>query len=391
MRKGFKKVLSLGLVSTMAMALLAGCGTKTTGNVGNADNGGDDANTFVIGALGPLTGEAASYGISVKQGAEVAIEEINNAGGVKVGENTLKLVLNFEDDEASTETVMSAYNSLMDEGIDALLGTVTSGAGLAIAAQTNEDGIFQITPSGSAIELTEYPNQFRLCFTDPLQGETMAKFAVEELGYKKIAILYNNSDEYSKGVMEAFVAETEKLGGEVVANEAFAKGAVDFTTQLTKIKNTDAEAIFVPAYYQDAAYITTQAAELGMNLPYLGSDGWDGVIANVVDTAVLENAIFLSPFFSSDESELVKNFVSTYEEKYNSTPDQFAADGYDTVYVMKAALEAAGSTDSEALIKAMTEISVAGVTGDITFNENGEPNKGAKFIEIIGGEYTAKN
>lgn len=387
MKKGFKRVLSLGLVSTMSIALLAGCGTKSTGNEGN---GGDDTNTFVIGGLGPLTGEAASYGISVKQGAEVAIEEINNAGGVKVGDKTYTLKLDFADDEASGETALSAYNSLMDSGIDALLGTVTSGAGLAIAAQTNEDGIFQITPSGSAKELTDFPNQFRLCFTDPLQGETMAKFAVSELGYKKIAILYNNSDEYSKGVMEAFVTETGKLGGEIVANEAFANKAVDFTTQLTKIKNTDAEVIFVPAYYQDAAYITTQASELGMELPYLGSDGWDGVIANVVDTAVLENAIFLSPFFSSDDSELVKTFVKTYEDKYKSIPDQFAADGYDTVFVMKAALEKAGSTDSAALIKAMTEISVTGVTGDLTFNENGEPNKGAKFIEIIGGEYTAK-
>jgi branched-chain amino acid transport system substrate-binding protein len=390
MKKGFKRVLSLGLVATMSIALLAGCGTKSTGNEGNTDNGGDDANTFVIGGLGPLTGEAASYGISVKQGAEVAIEEINNAGGVKVGGKTYTFKLNFADDEASGETASSAYNSLMDSGIDALLGTVTSGAGLAIAAETSEDGIFQITPSGSAKELTDFPNQFRLCFTDPLQGETMAQFAISELGYKKIAILYNNSDEYSKGVMDAFVTEAEKLGGAIVANEAFAKGAVDFTTQLTKIKNTDAEVIFVPAYYQDAAYITTQAAELGMDLPYLGSDGWDGVIANVVDTAVLENAIFLSPFFSSDDSDLVKTFVKTYEEKYKSTPDQFAADGYDTVFVMKAALEKAGSTDSAALIKAMTEISVTGVTGDLTFNENGEPNKGAKFIEIIGGEYTAK-
>ncbi len=387
MKKNFKRALSIGLVGAMSMALLAGCGTKDTGNAGSDSDAGDK---FVIGGLGPITGEAASYGLSVKQGAEIAIEEINKAGGVKVGDKTLQLALNFQDDEASEETVVSAYNTLMDAGIDALLGTVTSGAGLAIAAQTNEDGIFQITPSGSAQELTEYPNQFRLCFTDPLQGETMARFAVEELGYKKIAIIYNNSDEYSKGVMDAFVAEATKIGGEIVANEAFANKAVDFTTQLTKIKNTDAEVIFVPAYYQDAAYITTQAAELGMDLPYLGSDGWDGVIANVVDTTVLENAIFLSPFFSSDDSEIVKNFVKSYEEKYKATPDQFAADGYDTIYVMKAALEKAGSTDSAALISAMTEIKVTGTTGEITFNADGEPNKGAKFVEIIGGEYTAK-
>jgi branched-chain amino acid transport system substrate-binding protein len=411
MRKSLKKVLSLGLVSALALSMLAGCGkkedagtdqgtnnqnTETENNAGeNTDTAGTTDGTssneqFLIGGLGPLTGAAASYGISVKQGAEVAIEEINTAGGVKVGDTTYDLVLNFADDEASGETAMSAYNSLMDEGAQAILGTVTSGAGLAIADQIAADGILQITPSGSAAGLTEYPNAFRLCFTDPLQGQTMAKFAIEELGFKKIAVIYNNADEYSTGVMQAFVEEVATLGGEIVASEAFVTDAVDFNTQLTKIKGTDAEIIFVPAYYQDAAYITTQAADLGMNLPFIGSDGWDGVIAQVVDPAVLEGAIFLSPFLATDENPAVQTFVKTYEEKYSATPDQFAADGYDTVYVIKAALEKAGTTDSEALIAAMTEIEVKGLTGDVTFTPEGEPNKGAKFIEIKNGEYTAK-
>lgn len=381
MKKGLKKLLSLGLVCTFAVAALAACGTKDTGSSGD---------TFVIGGLGPLSGGAASYGISVKQGAEIAVNEINEAGGVKVGDKTLKLELKFSDDEASGDVALSAYNALMDDGVNAILGTVTSGAGLAIAEQTNEDGIFQITPSGSALGLTEYPNQFRLCFTDPLQGETMAKYAVEKLGYKKIAIIYNNADEYSTGVAEAFVATVGTLGAEVVAQEAFVTDAVDFTTQLTKIKNTDADVIFVPAYYQDAAYITMQAKELGITLPFLGSDGWDGVIAKVVDTSVLEGAIFLSPFFSTDENEAVQAFVKTYNEKYNAIPDQFAADGYDTVYVMKAALEKAASTESKDLIAAMTEIKVSGLTGDLSFNADGEPNKGAKFVEIKGGEYHGK-
>ncbi|MGB8453980.1 MAG: ABC transporter substrate-binding protein [Anaerocolumna sp.] len=380
MKKTMKRVLSLGLISAMAVGAMTGCGKKDTGS----------SSEFLIGGLGPLTGEAASYGNSVKQGAAVAIKEINDAGGVKVGGSTLKLVLDFEDDEASTETVVSAYNTLMDKGIQALLGTVTSDAGLAIADQTNADGVFQITPSGSAAGLTEYPNAFRLCFTDPLQGQTMAKYAVETLGKKKIAVVYNNSDPYSTGIMEAFADEVTALGGEIVSSEAFVKGDVDFTTQLTTIKGTDAEIIFVPAYYQDAAYITTQASDLGMNLPFIGSDGWDGVLEKVVDPAVLEGAVFLSPFFASDESDLVKGFVSAYQKEYNVVPDQFAADGYDTVFVMKAALEKAGSTKSEDLISAMTEINVSGVTGDITFTADGEPNKGARFIEIKNGEYTAK-
>lgn len=387
MKKSIKKVVSLGLLCSLTVASLAACGKKDDGT---GSSTGSNSDTFVIGGLGPLTGEAASYGISVKQGAEIAIEEINANGGVKVGDSTIKLELNFKDDVADGETALAAYNNLMDEGINALLGTVTSGAGLAISDITAEDGILQITPSGSAKDLTKNFNAFRLCFTDPLQGETMAKYAVETLGLTKLAMIYNNSDEYSTGVAEAFVAEAKALGAEVVAQEAFATGTVDFTTQLTTIKGTDAQIIFVPAYYQDAAYITTQAAELGMTIPFIGSDGWDGVLAKAVDADVLEGAVFLSPFFAADEDSLVKSFVAAYEEKYKVTPDQFAADGYDTVYVIKAAIEEAGSTNSEDLINAMTKIKVTGVTGEVSFNEDGEPNKAAKFIEIVNGEYTAK-
>jgi branched-chain amino acid transport system substrate-binding protein len=379
MKNTMKRVLSLGLMSAMAVGALAGCGKKDTGS----------SSEFLIGGLGPLTGPAASYGVSVKQGAQVAIDEINKAGGVKVGDSTLTLKLDFADDEAAGDTAMSAYNSLMDKGINALLGTVTSGAGLAISEQTNADKIFQITPSGSAKDLTAYDNAFRLCFTDPVQGVTMAHYAVEDLGLKKIAVIYNNADEYSTGVMQAFEDEVKKIGGEIVASEAFVTDAVDFNTQLTTIKGTDAQIIFVPAYYQDAAYITTQAADLGMTLPFIGSDGWDGVLAKAVDPKVLEGAVFLSPFFATDSNPAIQKFTESYNKAYNSVPDQFAADGYDTVYVMKAALEKAGSTKSEDLIKAMTEIEVKGLTGDVTFNADGEPNKGVKFVKIVNGEYTA--
>lgn len=392
MKKIFKKVVSLGLLGTLTVASLAGCGTKNTGSTGSdgGEASGTGDGTFLIGGLGPLTGEAASYGISVKQGAEIAIQEINDAGGVKAGDKTLQLKLQFEDDEADGDTAMAAYNTLMDKGIQALLGTVTSGAGLAIADQTNADGILQITPSGSAKDLTKNPNAFRLCFTDPLQGETMADYAVNTLGLKKVAIIYKNSDDYSTGVADAFESKVKELGGEVVAKEAFGKDTVDFNTQLTTIKGTDAQIIFAPVYYQDAAHITTQASELGMTLPFIGSDGWDGVLDKVVDKKVLEGAVFLSPFLATDPDSAVQAFVTKYKEKYNATPDQFAADGYDTVYVIKAALEKAGKTGSADLIKAMTEIEVKGLTGTVTFDASGEPNKGAKYVEIKNGEYTAK-
>lgn len=395
MKKSFKKLASLGLAAAMVVSLV-GCGTKddgtTPGSDGNESGGTTNesgAATFKIGAIGPLTGEAASYGISVKNGAEIAIKEINDAGGVTVGDKKYILEMNFADDQASPDIAVSAFNTVMDWGAQAILGSVTSGSCLAITKDTFEAGILQITPSGSAQGCTEYENAFRLCFTDPLQGVTMANLA-KELGYEKIAIIYNNSDEYSTGIMNAFTDQVAENGGTIVATEAFGKGAIDFNTQLTKIKATDAEVIFVPAYYNDAAYITQQASDLGMNLPFLGSDGWDGVLAQVKDPAVLEGAIFLSPFFANDEAPAIKKFVETYQTKYGAVPDQFAADGYDTVYVMKAALEKASSVESKDLISAMTQITVDGLTGSVSFTADGEPNKGAKYIEIKDGNYTAR-
>ncbi|MHB8129797.1 MAG: ABC transporter substrate-binding protein [Mobilitalea sp.] len=376
MKKSTKKILGLGLALTLVAASFAGCGAK-------------DSSTFLIGGIGPLTGGAASYGTSVKQGAEIAIEEINTAGGVTVDGKKIKLELKFMDDEAGAEKAVTSFNALMDDGADAIMGTVTSGAGMGIIELTKEEGILMLTPSGSAAGLTQYDNAFRLCFTDPLQGVTMADFAKEQ-GYTKIAVIYNNSDEYSTGMMQAFIDQVAANGGQIVASESFVTDDVDFNTQLTAIKATDAEVVFVPAYYNDAAYITTQAAELGITLPFLGGDGWDGCIAQTVDPAVLEGAIFLSPFLASDTDAGIQAFVATYSEKYSATPDQFAADGYDSVYVIAAAMEKAGSTESADLIAAMTQINVKGLTGDMSFNADGEPNKGAKFIEIKGGAYTAK-
>lgn len=376
MKKGFKKMIGLGLTLSLVAASFAGCGSKESGK-------------FMIGGIGPLTGDAASYGISVKQGAEIALEEINQAGGVMVGDKKLTLELNFMDDEATPDNAVTAFNALMDDGMDALMGTVTSGAGLGIIELTKEEGILMLTPSGSAAGLTQYDNAFRLCFTDPLQGVTMANYA-KDAGYSKIAIIYNNSDEYSTGMMQAFVDQVAANGGTISASESFVEGDVDFNTQLTKIKGTDAEVIFVPSYYTEAAAITTQASALGMTLPFLGGDGWDGVIAQTVDPAVLEGTVFLTPFNAGATDSKTADFVKKYEGKYKATPDQFAADGYDSIYVIAAALEKAGSTESAKLIAAMTQIQVDGLTGSMTFNANGEPNKGANFVEIKSGKYVSK-
>ncbi|MEG1992719.1 MAG: ABC transporter substrate-binding protein [Acetivibrio sp.] len=377
--KIIKRVLSLGLVTVLAATAATGCGSKTK----NADE-----NTYVIGGIGPLTGESASYGLSVKQGAEIAIKEINEAGGVTVGDKSMKLELKFEDDKAAPDQAVTAYNTLMDDGMNALLGCVTTGSCLTVVDLAKEDGILMLTPSGSAADITKNDNVFRLCFTDPLQGETMAEHMVSDLGYKTVAVIYKNSDEYSTGVYKAFETKVAELGGTVATVEAFADGE-DFNTQLTSIKGTNAEAIFAPVYYNDAAHIATQAADLGITMPFFGSDGWDGILDAVTDVSAIEGAEFLSPFFSGDEK--AADFVSKYKEAYTATPDQFAADGYDGVYVFKAALEEAKTTESEAMIQAMTSIKVDGLTGTgISFTPQGEPQKSAKFITIRDGAYTAE-
>lgn len=389
MKKFLAGAMALVMMFSFAACSSGGDVEQPSDSESNTEGNAEGSDTFLIGGIGPLTGGAASYGNSVKQGAEIAIAEINEAGGVKVGDASYTLALDFQDDESSEDKAITAYNSLMDKGMQAMIGTVTSAPCIAVKELSKQDNILQITPSGSAIEcITDAPNVFRLCFTDPLQGITMADF-VKEQGFTKVAVIFNNSDDYSTGMKNAFVEQVKTNGGEVVTEEAFNEGDVDFSTQLTKIKSTDAEIIFCPVYYEAAAYITQQAKELGMNLPFIGGDGWDGILAQVTDPATIEGAVFLSPFLATDEAEEVAGFVAKYQEKYNATPDQFAADGYDTVYVIKAAIEKANSVESEDMIAAMTEITVDGITGSMSFTEDGEPDKSAKFVVIKDGQYTA--
>ena len=391
-----KRVLLSALALTFGLALTAcgnsgadkaaDTGSKSETEAAKADGAKADGDVFTIGSTGPLTGAAASYGNSVKNGATIAIDEINAAGGVKVGDKTYKLALNFQDDEAKEDKAVNAYNKLMDSGINVYMGAVTSGSSLALTDLTAKDNILQLTPSGSAKDITKNPNAFRLCFTDPLQGKMIADFVLDQ-GYESVAVLYNNSDEYSTGVYEAFKDELNTKGQSalIVNEQSFTNDDVDFTTQLTQIKASGAKIIFVPAYYEAAAHIVQQAKQQGIDAAFVGSDGWDGILAQLTDKTQAEGAVFLSPFLASDPS--AAKFTDAYKKAYNATPDQFAADGYDSVYVIKADMEKAGSIKSDDLIKAMTEIEVDGITGKVSFSADGEPNKEPKFVTITNGEY----
>ena len=384
--KKWGKAVSFIMAASLVVASLTACSgsgeTTADTTAAGETSAAAGTETFLIGGIGPLTGSAASYGISVEQGAQVAIDEINAAGGVKVGDTTYMLDMVFEDDEATEDKAIQAYNTVMDEGAQVIMGAVTSGACIAITPLTLQDGILQITPSGSAEACIANDNAFRICFSDPEQGRAMADYAIDSLGYTKIAVLYNNSDEYSTGLQTAFEEEVKAKGGEIVASESF-------NTQLSSIRSTDAEVIYVPAYYQAATYISNQAKEMGMEIPFIGSDGWDGVLGTVTDASTVEGAIFSSPFCASVDDERVQNFVKAYGEANDgAVPDQFAADAYDTVYTIKAAMEQAGSIESEDMIAAMTEITVNGLTGDaITFDASGAAKKDVRFVEIVDGAY----
>ncbi len=393
-----KKVLSLALSVAMTVTLLTGCGSaaETAGTDSAAETAGtDSAAEFKIGGIGPVTGGAAVYGQAVENGAQLAVDEINAAGGV----NGYKLSFKFEDDEHDAEKSVNAYNTLKDWNMQILMGTVTSTPCVAVTEKTKEDNMFQLTPSGSAVQCVQYDNAFRICFSDPNQGTKSAQYIGENKLATKVAVIYDSSDVYSSGIYEKFAAEAKNQGIEIVAAEAFtADNKTDFTTQLMKAKSGGAELIFLPIYYQEATLILKQADSMGFKPQFFGCDGLDGILGvENFDTKLAEGVMLLTPFAADATDELTTNFVTKYKESYKDTPNQFAADAYDAIYVIKAAIEKSGATPDmsvsdicEAMKPAMTEITVNGLTGDeMTWTADGEVNKAPKAVKIENGAYVA--
>ncbi len=385
MKKTFKKVMSLALVAAMALSTVA-CGSKDAGS-----NGGDA--TFKIGGIGPTTGGASVYGTAVKNAAELAIKEINAAGGI----NGMQVELNFQDDEADAEKGVNAYNTLKDWGVDVILGSVTSGSCIAVAGETVKDNIFQLTPSGSAVDCVANDNAFQVCFTDPNQGSASAQYIGENKMATKVAVIYDSSDVYSTGIYEKFAAEAANQSFEIVATESFtADNKTDFSVQLQNAKAAGADLVFLPIYYGEAALILNQANSMGFAPTFFGCDGLDGILSvENFDTKLAEGVILLTPFAADATDEATKKFVADYEAAYGSTPNQFAADAYDAIYIIKAAAEkSAVSTSDDAsaicdkLKSAMTQITYDGLTGTgMTWVATGEVNKEPKAMVIKDGSY----
>lgn len=402
-----KRVLSLVLAAAMAASLTACGGSEKAEQTAAAEAGKTEAadagsgeqaaagTVWKIGAMGPLTGPNAIYGNAVVNGAQVAVDEINAAGGI----NGYQIEYKGEDDESDAEKSINAYNSLKDWGMQVLVGATTSNSCIAVAAKSAQDNLFQITPSGSAVECAENPNVFRVCFSDPDQGAASAKYIGEHKLATKIAVIYDSSDVYSSGIYSKFAAEAANQGLEIVAEEAFtADTNKDFTTQLQKAKDAGAELVFLPFYYTEAALVLSQANTMGWDPLFFGCDGMDGILGvKNFDTSLAEGLMLLTPFAADATDDLTVNFVTTYKEKYGDTPIQFAADAYDAVYAVKAAIEDAGATPDmsvsdlcEAMKASMVKVSVDGLTGaGMTWNADGEPSKAPKAVKIENGVYVS--
>lgn len=423
-----KRMLSLVLAGVMTAALLTGCGgsagtepdssadgaaeeteevpeetaettetaEETEDSGTTAEASGDSAGgTFKIGGIGPLTGSYAVYGIAAMNGSQIAVDEINAAGGI----NGMTVELNFQDDETDSEKSVNAYNALKDWGVQVIDGCVTSACSIAVSAKTAEDNIFQLTPSGSAVECVANPNAFRVCFSDPNQGAASAQYIGENGIASKIAVIYDSSDVYSSGIYEKFVAEAESQPFEIVTAGAFtADNKTDFSVQLQQAKDAGADLVFLPIYYNEAALILKQASDMGFDVQFFGCDGLDGILGvKNFDASLTEGVMLLTPFAADATDDLTVKFVTTYQEKFNETPNQFAADGYDAIYTIKAAAEQAGITADmsneeicTAMQTAMTQITVDGLTGEgITWDASGEPTKEPKAVVIKDGVYTA--
>ena len=393
-----KKFFALMMAMVMVLSLAA-CGGKaetpapsnndTPAQSGETAEGGS---TFKLGTIGPLTGDAAIYGQAVANGAKIAVDEINASG------SAIKFEFQSEDDVADGETSVNAYNTLMDWGMQVMVGPTTTGASIAVAAKAAEERTFMLTPSASSTDvIAPGDNIFQVCFTDPNQGIASADYMAENMAGAKIAVIYRNDDAYSQGIRDTFVSQAKANSLEVVYEGTFtADTATDFSVQLTAAQSAGADTVFLPIYYQPASVILTQAAAMNYAPTFFGVDGMDGILTmEGFDTALAEGVMLLTPFSADAPDERTQNFVKAYQAAYGEIPNQFAADAYDGVYIVKAALEAAGCTGDmtaadicEALVGVMSSISVDGLTGQgMTWSASGEVSKAPMAVVIENGTY----
>jgi len=392
------KFFALLMAVAMTAVCLAGCGssgtTASSGSAASASGSTSAASTaaaFKIGGTAPLTGGAAIYGNSAKNGAQIAVDEINAMGGIQ-------FELKYEDDTHDAEKAVNAYNALKDWGMQLSLGSVTSKPCEATSAENYADRIFALTPSASSVAVTDgKDNVFQMCFMDPNQGSASAQYISEKALGTKIAVIWKNDDVYSKGIHDTFTSKAAELGLSIVSDTTFADGnATDFSVQLTSAQTNGADLIFLPMYYDAASLILSQANSMGYAPKFFGVDGMDGILTmEGFDTSLAEGVMLLTPFNADSSDEKTAAFVKAYQDKFGETPNQFAADGYDCIYAYKQALENAKATpDMDAktlcdlMIQQFTTMTFDGLTGSgMTWNTSGQVSKSPKGMIIQNGAY----
>ena len=385
--KRVTKLLSVLAAGAIFMGALTGCGGGSKGAEGD---------TIKVGGLLEMTGGSASFGISSKNGIDLALKKINEKG--VLGGKKLSLVVADTKSEAS-EATNGMQKLISQDKVAAIIGPNLSSAVIASGAINNGAKVVDITPMGTNPDITVDPGtkktkeyNFRTCFIDPFQGTVMAAFATNDLKVKRAAVYIDNTSDYAKGLAQFFKENFEKNGGEVVIEEAYLQKDTDFKSTLTKIKAANPDFIYIPGYYQEVGLIVKQAREMGINVPMAGGDGWDSAkLPEIAGKAALENTFFSSLYSPDDDSALNKEFVAEYKKAYNTNPDVFAALAYDSAMLVAKAIEDAGSADTAKIAAAMAKISgFKGVSGEVTFNEQHNPVKSAVIIEHKDGVQTFK-
>ncbi len=398
-----KKFIALAMALVMCLALFAGCGQESNTEPSTpAESGTPESGTpaegasFKFGVVGPLTGENAIYGNAVANGVQIAVEEINAAGGI----NGYQVEVSTQDDVSDGETSVNAYNNLMDWGMQVLIGPVTTGPAISVSTEVYNDRIFALTPSASSPDVVAgKDNMFQMCFSDPNQGSGAATYMGANMPDAKIAVIYRNDDAYSQGIRDTFVAEAENQNLEIVYEGTFtADTQADFSVQLTAAQAAGADVVFLPIYYQPASVILSQANGMGYEPTFFGVDGMDGILTMPnFDLSLAEGVMVLTPFSADATDEKTVNFVTEYNERFGETPNQFAADGYDCVYALKQAIEAAGCTPDmsyedicTAMIEQFTSMTFDGLTGTgMTWSTAGEVSKLPLAVVIQDGVYVS--
>lgn len=382
MKKSTFRTISAVTLATTSL-LFAACNKAPTPGAAGSGDGGEK---IQVGEFASLTGGNASFGVSSHNGTQMAIEEINASGGVL----DKKIELTTEDDQTKPGEAAIVVEKLISRNkVIAVLGEVASSKSLEAAPICQDASVPMISPASTNPKVTETGDYvFRVCFIDPFQGTVMAKFAMNTLGKKNVAVLTNQKEDYSVGLATFFKEYLTKNGGTLVSEQKYSSGDTDFRAQLTSIKGTNPEAIFIPGYYTEVGLIAKQARELGLTVPLLGGDGWDGSTLVSVGGEALENTYYSNHFSPEDTNPKIQEFVTKYKAKYNATPDAMAALGYDSAMILADSIKRANSTEGHALRDAIAATKdYAGITGVITLDENRNANKPAVILKYSGGAY----